>query len=269
MGRFNINFAFLAEDSNIGLVGMCKCHDLHVVGPSSALGHLNQMALESHVQLVLGCSREVQAILGRDAPSRFPLRGTTLRNLDGQEWFEHLGMLPHILGHSLSDLQAPLLVTINLVGEGIEEAISYVRKEKVLARQLYKTIRWENIGRCEMQTINYIGLTITAGWFDLQAQGLESTEFSRRTARHLVWREKREVFVLVKWEMEDGDGDGRWEKFLFLRDGSMRRRKLARESFLKRKKLFIGMAGSSPYSNSMMDINNSCIIQSRNSPFGD
>src|ERR1700710_3010136 len=75
VGRFNINFAPLAEDSNIGIVGMCKCHDFHVVGPSSALGHLIQMALESHVQLVLGCSREVQVILGRDAPSALPLRG--------------------------------------------------------------------------------------------------------------------------------------------------------------------------------------------------
>jgi hypothetical protein len=107
-------------------------------------------------------------------------------------------MLPHILGHSLADLQVPLLVTINLVGEGVEEAISCVRKEKVLARQLYKLIIWENIGRCEMQTIYYIGLTITTDWLDLQAQGLESTEFSRRAARHHVWGEKREVLVLAK-----------------------------------------------------------------------
>jgi hypothetical protein len=43
--------------------------------------------------------------------------------------------------------------------------------------------------------------------------------------------------------MRDGDEDGRWEKFLFLQDESMRCRKLARESFGKRKEVVYKYGG--------------------------
>jgi hypothetical protein len=79
--------------------------------------------------------------------------------------------------------------------------------------------------------------------------------------------------------------EGRRGKFLFLWDGRWKMEmgevllvlarweyevsQACKGEFLKRKKFFISIAGSSPYSNSMMDINNSCIIQSMNSPFRD
>ena len=61
---------------------------------------------------------------GREAASILSLWITALPSSNGQERLELMRVAPHVLDHGLADFGVSGLVAIDLIGEGIEEAIA-------------------------------------------------------------------------------------------------------------------------------------------------
>lgn len=110
------------EDFDIGVVRLYKCLDLHLASVCAALSHPLQVLLPSLFGLIFCGSLEGQ--LRGEGGGILSFGVTAYAFAHGNEWFELVGILAHVLYAILADLALFLLVSIELIREGIEETIA-------------------------------------------------------------------------------------------------------------------------------------------------
>lgn len=101
-----------------------KSRDLHVVTPCTAPSHVLKMALKHTINVGLGRGSNVWwRRVGTDVlPLRIPPSATA--RVDIYELFVVVGTLSHMVYHFGANVVMLILMTVQLVGKGIEEAIA-------------------------------------------------------------------------------------------------------------------------------------------------
>ena len=101
-------------DFYVGIVCVREGLDLNVVSPGSALSHLRQVGF---VCCICFCFRGLRKSKGgREAASILSLWIPALPRPHGQERFELMRIVPHVLDHGLADFSVFGLVAIDLIG---------------------------------------------------------------------------------------------------------------------------------------------------------
>ena len=125
---------FVLDGHHVGEVSLVDFHvhiesstessNLHVVTISTALSHLLQMTLENTVDF-LCCGRGSMKRCG-ESPSVLSLGITTsaTARVYLNELFVEICMLTHVFDCCLADFTMAGLVAIELIGEGIEKAVT-------------------------------------------------------------------------------------------------------------------------------------------------
>src|SRR4051812_27252510 len=90
-------------------------HDLWIVSPEMIASHLLQVVLIGGICLVLGCTGKGDGRRGRAGV--LPLRVASFA-INGEERFEHIGILSHVRDYICADLVVGFLMAVDLIGQG-------------------------------------------------------------------------------------------------------------------------------------------------------
>lgn len=104
--------------------GACKCLDFDIVAPSAALGHCLKVTLEGLFDLLLGRSLLVVGSgVGANILALWISPHATAR-VHADEGLELGGVVAHVLDSALADFPVGGLMAVQLVGQGIEQAVT-------------------------------------------------------------------------------------------------------------------------------------------------
>ena len=112
-------------DLDVVAKGIAKGLNLHIISVGTSASHLLQVSLKDAVDVCLRRGREVIASIG--IPSGIlPLWVTSksTARVYVNELLEQVRVLTHVFDDAGADLVVGALVAINLIGQGIEEAVS-------------------------------------------------------------------------------------------------------------------------------------------------
>lgn len=119
-------------DLDIDLKGRAKSHDFHIVSVGTPTSHFSQMTLKSSVDF--RCGRACIAERSRKASGILPFgvsSGSTAR-----VYFNELlvvgSVFPHMPNHTRTQLSMLGLVSVELIGKGVEEAIPYSSEKRLI-----------------------------------------------------------------------------------------------------------------------------------------
>lgn len=100
-----------------------KGGDFHVVGPLARLSHLHHMSFKFLLQLFLGVEVKVDR-RGSSSPVLGPALGIASARIDDHVLAVEIGVVPHVGYRRVSQCEVLSLMAIQLVRQGVEQAVA-------------------------------------------------------------------------------------------------------------------------------------------------
>lgn len=111
-------------EADVDIEGRGKGGDLHVVGPLAGLAHFFHMVLELLLQLLLGVVACVHALCCSGGGGRLAL-GVAADIVDGHVLAVKVCAVLHVLNGGGAQHLVHVLVAVELVGQGVEQAVAF------------------------------------------------------------------------------------------------------------------------------------------------